>query len=339
MMNPMQPRGGMMMGRGMPPNNMNMGMMNMNNSMQQGRNTRGNNNNANKNNMNLQNRLRGSNAELASDSAATKLACVFRTVPRGGDASFLRCILETTNLTVRKSLELKMVDAKHIALMVRWVMLKMVQADLQMLRNGDLTVEDAELLKLSCKQLAHATSKSAKAKDSPTSVEQIFNIKRTIAAVEKVIRNHEEIHNKRNSGNSDTPPELKLYSNSIDAQNSIKNYNFGRFRRDGFDVEHLCGDSNKPPIFRPIQLTLVQDKVKTFSDAATCLRHCSHLCTKLAYQHRLVKNTFCLRVSLIRHICNVMPMPLPEHHPRRKEQCFGIRNQCDMKRKLIYYVY
>ena len=248
--------------------------------------------------------------------------------------------METTNLTVRKSLGLKMADAKHIALMVRWVLLKMTQADLQMLRNGDLSFEDIELLKLSCRQLAHATSKSAKTKESPTSVEQIFNIKRTIAAIEKVIRQHEEVRAKQSGGNNDTPPELKLYSNSIDGQNAIKNYNFGRFRRDGYDVEHLCGDSNKPPIFRPIQLTLVQDRVESFSDAATCLRHCSHLCTKLAYQHKLVKNTFCLRVSLIRHIfTSVMPMPLPEHHPRRDSQCFGIPNLCAMKLKQIYCVY
>ena len=235
-------------------------------------------------NTNLQNRLRGTTAEVGYSDNANKLACVFRkyrgiffskcyknqltffkfcpgrNCPKGGDASFLRCILETTNLTVRKSLGLKMADAKHIALMVRWVLLKMTQADLQMLRHGDLSFEDIELLKLSCRLLAHATSKSAKTKESPTSVEQIFNIKRTIAAIEKVIRQHEEVRAKQNSGNSDTPPELKLYSNSIDGQNAIKNYNFGRFRRDGYDVEHLCGDSNKPPIFRPIQLTLVQDR-------------------------------------------------------------------------------
>ena len=50
----------------------------------------------------------------------------------------------------QKIIGLKNGGRKAYALMVRWVLLKMTQADLQMLRHGDLSFEDIELLKLSC---------------------------------------------------------------------------------------------------------------------------------------------------------------------------------------------
>ena len=45
--------------------------------------------------------------------------------------------------------------------------------------------------------------------------------------------------------------------------------------------------------------------------------------TLLANQASLVKNSFCLRASLISHFfTRVLPMPLPLGHPDRKKSCF-----------------
>ena len=78
-----------------------------------------------------------------------------------------------------------------------------------------------------------------------------------------------------------------------------------------------------PPILRPVELSLVPDSVGSFGEAATAMRHCSHLCTLLDNQRGLIRNTYCLRVALIRHLfTRVMPLPLPHGHPRRRQQCF-----------------
>ena len=46
--------------------------------------------------------------------------------------------------------------------------------------------------------------------------------------------------------------------------------------------------------------------------------------TLLANQASLVKNSFCLRASLISHFfTRVLPMPLPLGHPDRRNHAFG----------------
>eukprot|EP00505_MAST-04D_sp_SCG-Rhode-Island_P006438 Stramenopile-MAST_4_protein_6438 len=151
-------------------------------------------------------------------------------------------------MAARKTLGMKPIEAKHMSLLIRWVMMKMVQADLQMIREGDLAAEDNKLIQLACKQLAHATAKQANALDAPTTVEHIFGIKRTVAAIEKTLKEHSKKNIKDVAHTA--PPELKLYSNSAESK-ALQHFNFGRFRKDGFDVEHLAGNSEKPPIFLP----------------------------------------------------------------------------------------
>ena len=53
------------------------------------------------------------------------------------------------------------------------------------------------------------------------------------------------------------------------------------------------------------------------------MRHTAHLCTKMAYQTEVTKNTFCLRVALVQHVfTRVVPLPLPPRHPQRDTHCF-----------------
>jgi hypothetical protein len=96
----------------------------------------------------------------------------------------------------------------------------------------------------------------------------------------------------------------------------------GRMRRD-FDVEALIGDARLEPILRPIELTLVADRVTTFNDVTTAMRHAVHLCTLMGNQSSLIKNTYCLRLSLLQHLLTtVIPLPLPHNHPDRDTRCF-----------------
>ena len=55
-----------------------------------------------------------------------------------------------------------------------------------------------------------------------------------------------------------------------------------------------------------------QDCVEDGHDLAVALRHCVNVCTKLANQSHLIKNTFAIRASLIQHLfLEVVPLPMP----------------------------
>jgi len=103
-------------------------------------------------------------------------------------------------------------------------------------------------------------------------------------------------------------------------------------------VENLAGPADLIPIFRPIEFTLVPDKVccsphlqfifitryhslpwlskftnrhlfyclllqiRNFHDVSFALRHTDQLCTLMSYQTETIKNTYMLRVALIQHV-------------------------------------
>lgn len=97
-------------------------------------------------------------------------------------------------------------------------------------------------------------------------------------------------------------------------------------------MTYNAGDARKAPIYRPIELTKIKDEVHSFNDVANALRHCAIMCTKLAYQRDLVKNTYCIRVALIQHLfTRVIPLPLPINHPRRSQQCFWHAKSREMR--------
>ena len=97
---------------------------------------------------------------------------------------------------------------------------------------------------------------------------------------------------------------------------------YGRLRRD-FDVETLAGDAPPVPIIRPVEMTLVPDKVSTFNDVANAMRHALNLCVLLANQRDVVRNSYTLRVCMISHLfLRVIPLPLPMNHSDRGKRCF-----------------
>jgi hypothetical protein len=208
----------------------------------------------------------------------------------------------------------------------------MVQADLQVLRPDcslQLPTQHCSLIRLCCRQLAHAASKQA-ARDAPdnkeiTSSTQLFDVKRTIMAIESKLVDVEKKQKHAKSLHSNdlhgVPPELRLSSTAA-TNAAAKQPLFGRMRYDR-NVDTLAGQARTPPIFRPIQMTLVPDSVSSFHDVAVCLHQCAKVCTRLSNQSHLVKNSFCLRTALIQHIfTRVIPLPLPSTHVKRDEQCF-----------------
>ena len=116
---------------------------------------------------------------------------------------------------------------------------------------------------------------------------------------------------------------------------------FGRFRSDragaggtAADIEALAGATPKPAIFRPVEMTLVPDSVSTIRDVSVALRHCVDLCTTLAYQRGIVRNTYSLRTRLVQHLfLHVIPLPLPCDHPQKATQCFWAVGEKDIRRE------
>lgn len=73
---------------------------------------------------------------------------------------------------------------------------------------------------------------------------------------------------------------------------------FGRLRTD-MDTNLLAGIAPIPPIFRPIEMTLVPEKVTSFGEVAMAMRHALHLCVLLSNQQAIVRNSYTLRVCLL----------------------------------------
>ena len=179
--------------------------------------------------------------------------CVFALF-RGGDLSGIRCLLEATRHALTVSLELEhkeqcrmagkqyvadnsrrgqiQMRTKHVSLLIRLVVCKMVQADLQVLRpdtSAHLPRQHRSLVKLCTRQLAHAASKQAARANlnntysvngttrEVTSAKQLFDIKRTIMAIEtlgkKIEQKQENIAIESGvNTSSGIPPELRLSS-------------------------------------------------------------------------------------------------------------------------------
>ena len=124
--------------------------------------------------------------------ATSKATCKFRTVPRGGDFSYMRCLLEAMH-AASSAMGLTSLQAKHLSLLVRWIYARMVEEDLQCIAPGSLAGPSGLLIDVCVKQLAHAAAKQARAHDTKavelggvphaTTNSQIFEIKRTINSI------------------------------------------------------------------------------------------------------------------------------------------------------------
>ncbi|KAH9262352.1 hypothetical protein BASA82_000599, partial [Batrachochytrium salamandrivorans] len=236
--------------------------------------------------------------------------CDFRTPPRGGDASLARLVLQQVHTSVRM-MNGSREQAKCVSLLLRYSLLRMMQSDLLIATKFDLNVTDRQLIDRALKNLSHAAHKEAREGSSSTTT-QLFEIKRMVNDLKvrlEVLSIPEKL-----------PPELEL--GELPGQ-SVEHPFFGRMRADLPDVEPLAGTAPKPPIYRPVQLTLIPDRVATIHDVSVALRHCAALCTRLAHQQSLIKNTYLTRVALIQHLfTRVIPIPLPLDSPEKSKRGF-----------------
>jgi hypothetical protein len=236
----------------------------------------------------------------------------FQPVPVGGDISFINCALECVRFLGRQA-GLDQHYAKHIPTLVRWGMLECVANDLGCIRT--ITNVEIDMLRVAGNQVAKCAGLQVGSNTTMTA-HQLQKIQKIIESLE---RDLDELDTRKS-----VLPSFALNDN-FDLQN-VKNVCqlswFGRLRLD-VDVEHLAGDAPIPPIYRPIEMTLVPETVRTLGEVGLAMRHALNICVLLANQSTIVRNSFTLRVCLIEHLfVRVIPLPLPITHPERNTRCF-----------------
>jgi len=231
----------------------------------------------------------------------------FRPLPMSEDQSGFSTVAEACVIATRlrgfpRGLEV------FVGIMRKWGLCKIIQAELDS-TSAQLSPADNILIKIACKDLARTAAEEAQRTDSLMTNKQLVDLKTCAYNIERTLK--KMLMDDPNY--TLFPPQLPEDSGATWAAYR----GFGPLRRDE-SIEKLAGGSGVPPIMRPIQFTLIKDEIKTLYDVAQALRHADHICTLLSYQTEHIKNSFCLRISLIQHLfTQVIPLPLPLDHPRR----------------------
>ena len=246
----------------------------------------------------------------------------FRHVPQGRDHSFVTCAVEALRY-VGRAAGLDPTQANHLTMNVSSGLLGYSLSDLQLVQTIDSS--EVDILRMACRSLARSAASLVDLKaqqysmvgdptNSTVTMSQLAAVTETIARVESKIAELDE--------RKLPSPAFSLSSEETLEQFICEWPHFGRMRRD-VDVECLAGKAPVVPIIRPVEMTLVPDRVTNFSELATAMYHTMHLTVLLANQQAVVRNSFTLRVCLIQHLfTRVIPLPLPVSHPDRDQQCF-----------------
>ena len=238
----------------------------------------------------------------------------FFPLPVGGDKSGINCALECLRHVIRQQ-GADELQATHVPMMVKWDILKSIQYEMLDLRA--ILPLEIDMIRMACRAVARSAAAQVgpKTEQSTTTVSaaQLSSISESITCIEQQLTEMDE--------RKTAPPAFSLTADERLA--AVCDWPlFGRLRRD-FDVEALAGDAPVAPIIRPVEMTLVPDKVSNFPDVAAAMRHTLNLCVLLANQRTVVRNSYTLRVCMLEHLfVRVIPLPLPITHKSRDTQCF-----------------
>jgi hypothetical protein len=235
-------------------------------------------------------------------------------LPPGGDKSGINCALECLRQVIRQQ-GADELQANHVPFLVKWDILKSVEYEMQDLRA--ILPLEIDMIGMACRAVAKSAAAQVgpKTAESTTTVSaaQLSAISESITAINRQLQDMDD--------RMVAPPAFSLVAD--ERLSKVCEWPlFGRLRRE-FDVETLAGDSPVAPIIRPVEMTLIADKVSNFQDVAAAMRHALNLCVLLANQRAVVRNSYTLRVCMLEHLfVRLIPLPLPITHMGRDNECF-----------------
>lgn len=249
-------------------------------------------------------------AALSLENDVLKDELEYQPIPRSGDKSFCNALLECVRVIGIKS-NLTQIEASFLMFLYRYSFLKISLNDLLVQRYIDgMERTSFQLCIRSVSSFAGWLSNYQFSNSFPKLASSVLSLSSYAQS------RCEEFDADRVSF-----PVVDVSDNSSCPGGGYLDF-FGRFRRE-FSIEKLAGDSLPPPIIRPVELTLVPDKISHFLEMTKAMRHCLNLCVLLSNQRNLIRNSYTLRLCLIEHLfLRVIPLPLPLNHPDRESKCF-----------------
>lgn len=248
-------------------------------------------------------------ASINSDPQVMADGNEFRAVPRSGDLSKVQAVLESARIIARKS-DLSHDESIFIQLLLKYAVGKVIMNDL--LIESSLPTMEKMMVTRAMQNIAYDAGRFGNDGTSK------YN-----AAMTEMLSLFHAMESRIHYLDDDKVNLPKFETSSVETFTGIVDLDFfGRLRRE-FSVEALAGTSSPPPILRPIELTLVPDRLTNFLEMTTAMRNCLNLCVLMSNQRNLIRNSYTLRLCLIEHLfVRVIPLPLPVNHPERNSKCF-----------------
>ncbi len=236
--------------------------------------------------------------------------CDYRSVPLGGDVSFMHCAFELLRHIGRLS-GLTAGESLHLPALCQSSMLHLIVHDMSVVQN--IPEAERESIRICLKKVASVVGEQVGVHEDATFTKQ---------QAEGALTTIQDIQMKLDAMDVSLQAPMFDYQQDHKIKAAAEFAWMGRFRKDT-GVDHLAGTSLLQPINRPIEMTLVSERVTNFAEAQEAMRHAVNLCTLLANQADIVRNSYTLRICLIQHLfTRVLPLPMPFYHPEKGARCF-----------------
>jgi hypothetical protein len=218
-------------------------------------------------------------------SAACSMAKIpdWQGKPLRGDPTCIHALVHALKYALGLKLN-SFSKAQHVLLLLKWEMLRMVGEDLRRVQPNDYVDSEHRLVKLATQVFGMACGVEGTSPYAITPARLLLEMKASVDAINQ--RSDELTHTRHVAAlktDFDTldSSEMPLLPTPLSMMHHPISFEpfplMDRFARSE-DIEHLAGGAPPPPIFRPIQFTLIPKVAKNYIDVQLALRHTDHLC-------------------------------------------------------------